>query len=391
MKGFQIVRKWIDRSIKGLEMRAGDYPVKSTRYVGVIIVLAGLENVPRVKELDEIRTIYDDEQNKEYNMKEEEKIKKNPTIQIVNDETLFEEEMVMPIGIVNHPAMMKTENDIFEQDDSSKQANEDRIFQKKSHTMQYPTYPPNNASEKDETICDITQLGDNTFEDMFAAQSRLRHVQPSTPANDNDVFEDANERTISPSTHQQQYMHPPQYSPQHIQQPQTATIIDNPQFENQPVISTEESKSKETPKITISLSKKQRQINSNTIMTLKRQKKIDNVLAGMVNVGNRDKPNDSNNVFSKKKIVEGNNRPKNMMTDTCIKISGIQRPKETDGHIRMVNSQHPKEIDESAKIRDVQKPREVNKDIQVTTIPLPKNQTTREIAITKKNENDKRR
>jgi len=41
MRGFQTVRKWIDRSIAGLEMRSGDYPVKNTRYVGIIIMLSG--------------------------------------------------------------------------------------------------------------------------------------------------------------------------------------------------------------------------------------------------------------------------------------------------------------------------------------------------------------
>jgi cell division GTPase FtsZ len=40
MRGFQAVRKWIDRSIRGLEMRSGDYPVKNTRFIGIIIVLA---------------------------------------------------------------------------------------------------------------------------------------------------------------------------------------------------------------------------------------------------------------------------------------------------------------------------------------------------------------
>jgi cell division GTPase FtsZ len=51
MRGFQTVRKWIDRSISGIEMRSGDYPVKNTRFIGIIIVLAGLKNVPRIEEL----------------------------------------------------------------------------------------------------------------------------------------------------------------------------------------------------------------------------------------------------------------------------------------------------------------------------------------------------
>ncbi|RXE56515.1 cell division protein [Methanoculleus taiwanensis] len=58
MKGFQTVRKWIDRSIAGLEMRSGDYPVKNTSYVGIIIMLSGLHNIPRVEEINQIRIEY---------------------------------------------------------------------------------------------------------------------------------------------------------------------------------------------------------------------------------------------------------------------------------------------------------------------------------------------
>ncbi|WAI01902.1 tubulin/FtsZ family protein [Methanogenium organophilum] len=62
MKGFQTVRKWIDRSISGLEMRSGDYPVMNTRFVGIIIVLSGIGNIPRITELGEIRREYEYEQ-----------------------------------------------------------------------------------------------------------------------------------------------------------------------------------------------------------------------------------------------------------------------------------------------------------------------------------------
>jgi hypothetical protein len=58
MKGFQTVRKWIDRSIAGLEMRSGDYPVRNTSFVGIIIVLSGLSNVPRVEDIRDIRAEY---------------------------------------------------------------------------------------------------------------------------------------------------------------------------------------------------------------------------------------------------------------------------------------------------------------------------------------------
>jgi cell division GTPase FtsZ len=59
MKGLMTVRKWIDRSIAGMEMRSGDYPVKNTRYIAIIIVLAGLSNIPRIKEIRATRDDYD--------------------------------------------------------------------------------------------------------------------------------------------------------------------------------------------------------------------------------------------------------------------------------------------------------------------------------------------
>lgn len=55
MQGFMTVRKWIDRSIRGLETRSGDYPIISTHNVAIIVMLSGLENVPRINEVREIR------------------------------------------------------------------------------------------------------------------------------------------------------------------------------------------------------------------------------------------------------------------------------------------------------------------------------------------------
>ena len=55
MKGFMTVRKWIDRSIAGLETRSGDYPVVNTHNVAIIVMLSGLENIPRIDEIRGIR------------------------------------------------------------------------------------------------------------------------------------------------------------------------------------------------------------------------------------------------------------------------------------------------------------------------------------------------
>ncbi len=55
MRGFMTVRKWIDRTIRGLELRSGDYPVSGTRFLGILIILAGMETLPRVEELRQVR------------------------------------------------------------------------------------------------------------------------------------------------------------------------------------------------------------------------------------------------------------------------------------------------------------------------------------------------
>jgi len=378
MKGFQTVRKWIDRSIKGLEMRAGDYPVKSTQYVGVIIVLAGLENVPRVKELDEIRTIYENEQSKEY--EEEEKTEKVSTVQVANDEILFEDEMVMPIGVISSPVPTKTEDDIFELDDFSEQESEEDIFQEKSQIMQSPPYPPDDVFEEEERMYGVPQLEEDVFEDGIVVQSQPQSVQPPGPAGDDDVFEDVVRRVVPPPPPQQQYMYPPQYAPQYIQQPQTRTIFDDPQHENRAVIPKEKPKPKEMPKITIAGPKKQPQMTGSTIMMPKRQKKVDNVLAGMADVGGKDKPKDSDNVLSGKASVGGNSRPKETITTGVLEGSvkvGYQRPKETDGGVRMSGSQRPKEtmapgVLEGSVSIGTQRPKETDGHIRMSGSQRPK-------------------
>ncbi|MCK4269637.1 MAG: hypothetical protein KAW93_04080, partial [Methanogenium sp.] len=72
MKGFQTVRKWIDKSIAGLEMRSGDYPVRNTKYVGIIIMLSGLHNIPRIEEIKKLRREYlAEKESEEKRIKEE--------------------------------------------------------------------------------------------------------------------------------------------------------------------------------------------------------------------------------------------------------------------------------------------------------------------------------
>jgi cell division GTPase FtsZ len=55
MRGYMTVRHWIDRTIRGQEVRSGDYPVRNTRFIVIIILLAGLENVAKIEDIRRIR------------------------------------------------------------------------------------------------------------------------------------------------------------------------------------------------------------------------------------------------------------------------------------------------------------------------------------------------
>ena len=85
MKGFQTVRKWIDTSIAGLEMRAGDYPVTNTKFVGIIIMLSGIHNIPRLEEIKRLRDDFLREKDEKKAMEE--------------DQSLLEEEMLLLSGM----------------------------------------------------------------------------------------------------------------------------------------------------------------------------------------------------------------------------------------------------------------------------------------------------
>lgn len=55
MKGYMTIRKWIDKSIAGMEVRSGDYPLKNSRYIAVLILLSGIMSIPRIEAIRQIR------------------------------------------------------------------------------------------------------------------------------------------------------------------------------------------------------------------------------------------------------------------------------------------------------------------------------------------------
>lgn len=50
-KGIEKARQWLERNIAGAEVRGGDYPLPKSSYVGAVVLLAGISNAPRVRQL----------------------------------------------------------------------------------------------------------------------------------------------------------------------------------------------------------------------------------------------------------------------------------------------------------------------------------------------------
>jgi cell division GTPase FtsZ len=53
-KGIERGRKWLEEQTGSMEVRGGDYPVSSSKYVAGVVLLSGVTNVPRIKELQEV-------------------------------------------------------------------------------------------------------------------------------------------------------------------------------------------------------------------------------------------------------------------------------------------------------------------------------------------------
>ncbi|WP_173862809.1 tubulin/FtsZ family protein [Salinigranum rubrum] len=53
-KGIERGRKWIEEQTGSMEVRGGDYPISNSRQVAAVILLSGVTNVPRIKELQQV-------------------------------------------------------------------------------------------------------------------------------------------------------------------------------------------------------------------------------------------------------------------------------------------------------------------------------------------------
>ena len=53
-KGIERGRKWLEDETGSMEVRGGDYPVTGSGFVAGVILLSGVTNVPRIKELQQV-------------------------------------------------------------------------------------------------------------------------------------------------------------------------------------------------------------------------------------------------------------------------------------------------------------------------------------------------
>jgi len=53
-KGIERGRKWLEEQTGSMEVRGGDYPVPSSSKVASVVLLSGVTNVPRIKELQQV-------------------------------------------------------------------------------------------------------------------------------------------------------------------------------------------------------------------------------------------------------------------------------------------------------------------------------------------------
>jgi cell division GTPase FtsZ len=53
-KGIERGRKWLEEQTGSMEVRGGDYPVSESSYVAGVILLSGVHDVPRIKELQQV-------------------------------------------------------------------------------------------------------------------------------------------------------------------------------------------------------------------------------------------------------------------------------------------------------------------------------------------------
>jgi cell division GTPase FtsZ len=175
MKGFMTVRKWIDRSIAGLETRSGDYPILNTKNVAIIVMLSGLENIPRISELREIRTQYSSWAQKRAGRSSGDESADGRALP-PDHGTIRDEMIVLPVK------MRKVDETTRRSPEISKSRHQDPIVAEPVHTRYKPDHPVSNpvhAREHPATESKATEEAPKTTSsDEIITQTPATHPKP---------------------------------------------------------------------------------------------------------------------------------------------------------------------------------------------------------------------
>ncbi|WP_456330715.1 tubulin/FtsZ family protein [Archaeoglobus sp.] len=79
-KGLEKAKIWLEEQIAGVEVRAGDYPTRRTKYVAALVLLANVTDIPRVKELQRLAAEAKEE------VEEAEKMRMAKTIELFDED-----------------------------------------------------------------------------------------------------------------------------------------------------------------------------------------------------------------------------------------------------------------------------------------------------------------
>ena len=346
MKGFQTIRRWVDRSIKGLEMRAGDYPVHTTKDVAVIIVLAGIENVPRIAELNEIRNSYEEEMEKKYHSPDDLfNEEKKSEIRSADDAEIFEEGEVFSVGTEKETAALPAGISI------DVLAVHESRFSMPAMTNPINTMPAAviRESDDDNVLEETTwELANNGGDDIMSADT------------EDDVFEE----TPVMIKKEKRVVETGEKSGVEIEDGVVFSDVCRPEQETaaktavevplMPDMKETGAVRKTDPQIFIGGRKKKKEDISSSIPLPKRNKQPDMVLAGQADLGMKKVTKDGYD-----RVTAGSaKRPKE--TDGSASLSSGQRPKETDGTVRLGSGQRPKETDGAVRLGSGQRPNDAD-------------------------------
>ena len=356
MKGFHTIRRWIDRSIKGLEMRAGDYPVHSTKDVAVIVVLAGIENVPRVAELEEIRYSYEKEMEKKYHSPDDLfNEEKKPAIRSAEDTEIFEEGEVFSVesdGELTDMLSIHAEIPAV-----LPEINEHRYTVPEKRM---PAAAPDTASD------------DEVFEETTWEIATKKSVDMMSEDTEDDVFEERPviiKKEDAPAVAGKDYSSEINDSNFFAQESKPAVQRDTAATAEVPLMperKMEEKKRKADPQIQLGGRKKKKEDVSSSIPLPKRNKQPDMVLAGQADLGMKKVTKDGYD-----RVTAGSaKRPKE--TDGPVSLGSGQKPKETEGAVRLGSGQKPKETEGAVRLGSGQKPKEADGAVRLGSGQKPK-------------------